>query len=86
MTNTETYTLVSSNSHGNGRTAVVFTVGIGVIVQYHDAGIDSPSADFCEVSLEGEPTIARIYKDDCLSRERAKKVWNRFRELNFTRI
>jgi hypothetical protein len=87
MTNTETFTLVSSTPHWNGRTAVVFTVGAaGVIVQYYPNGTSGIPDGFCEVSLEGEPTIARIYQDDCLSRERAKKVWNRFRELNFTRI
>ena len=93
MTKTETFTLVSSTSHINGtRTTVVFTTGVrpeevnGVMVHYYPAGTNSPSDRFCEVSLEGETTIARIYHDDCLSRERAKKVWNRFRELNFTRI
>ena len=94
MTNTETFTLVSSTPQRNGRTAVVFTVRQeGVIVQYYPNGLGrmrdgfrSHHDGFCEVSLEGEPTIARIYQDDCLSRERAKKVWNRFLELNFTRI
>jgi hypothetical protein len=86
-TKTETFTLVSSNSHWNTRTAVVFTVGKeGVIVQYYPAGIDSPSDGFCEVILEGEPTMARIYEDDCLTRERAKKVWNRFLEIGFKRV
>jgi hypothetical protein len=85
-TMTETFTLVSSNSHCPPL-AVVFTVGReGVIVQYYPAGIDSPSDGFCEVYLEGEPTIARIYEDDCLSRERAKKVWNRFLEIGFKRV
>ena len=86
-TMTETFTLVTSDSHWNTRTAVVFTVGQeGVIVRYYPAGIDSPSWGFCEVSLEGEPTIARIYEDDCLTPERAKKVWNRFLEIGFKRV
>jgi hypothetical protein len=88
-TKTETFTLVSSNSHWNTRTGttVIFTVGQeGVIVQYYPNGTADIPDGFCEVILEGEPTIARIYEDDCLSRERAKKVWNRFLELGFKRV
>ena len=87
MNKIETYTLVSSTPHWNGRTAVVFTVeGNTVTVAYYPNGTSGIPDDSLGVLLEGEHVQANIRQNDPLTRQYAKKVWNRFLEIGFTRV
>jgi len=96
MTNTETFTLTTSsqpkrNTRGGPGdpathcSAIFKVTGDQVQIFYYPYGTDGGYDNSFGVILEGLPGETKITPEP-VSREIAKKVWNRFRELNFTRI
>jgi len=92
MTNTETFTLTTSRwrQHGHRQdpathcSAIFKVTGDQVQIFYYPYGTTREYDNSFSVILEGLPGETKITGP--VSREIAKKVWNRFRELNFTRI
>jgi len=88
MTNTETFTLTTSSQPKKDPathcSAIFKVTGDQVQIFYYPYGTDGGYDNSFSVILEGLPGETKITGP--VSREIAKKVWNRFRELNFTRI
>lgn len=79
-------TLYTLRSQRTPATAVFTVVGDLVSVTYYPDGLHNSPNQTLGILLEGVPNEVNIRKGEPLTRDYAKKVWNRFVELGFKRF